>query len=59
MQSIRDAGFKDITVLKEQLYMDEIKTNGRKIKSLVIRAITGCRRRMKFFGRSKLDEPEK
>jgi len=40
MQSIRDAGFKDITVLKEQLYMDEIKTNGRKITSLVIRAIT-------------------
>ena len=59
MQSIRDAGFKDITVLKEQLYMDEIKTNGSKITSLVIRAITGCRQRMEFFGRSKLNEPEK
>ena len=40
INSIKDAGFKDIKILNEQLYMDEDKTDGRIITSLVIGAVT-------------------
>jgi arsenite methyltransferase len=40
INSIKDAGFQDVKVLNEQLYMDDDKT-GRKITSVVIGAITG------------------
>jgi SAM-dependent methyltransferase len=39
--SIKKAGFHKVRILKEQLYMDEDKTNGRKITSLVLGAVTG------------------
>jgi len=39
VNSIKDAGFQDVKVLKEQLYMNDDK-NGRKITSLVIGAVT-------------------
>ncbi len=41
LDSIRQAGFQDIEVLNEQLYMDDGKeqTDSRKISSLVIRAV--------------------
>jgi len=41
IQSIKDAGFQNIEVLYEKLYLDENKTKDRKITSLVIRAETG------------------
>ena len=41
INSIKDAGFKDVKILNEQLYMDEDKTDGRIITSVVIRAVTG------------------
>lgn len=41
INSIKEAGFKDVKILNEQLYMAEDKTDGRKITSLVIGAITG------------------
>ncbi|MGA9745691.1 MAG: arsenite methyltransferase [Nitrososphaeraceae archaeon] len=41
IQSIRDAGFQNIAILDEKLYLDEDKTKDRKITSLVIRAETG------------------
>ena len=40
VNSIKDAGFQDVKVLNEQLYMDDDKT-GRKITSVVIGAVTG------------------
>ena len=42
IKSITDAGFKDVHVLREQLYLTEYKDkdNERKITSLVIRAFT-------------------
>ena len=39
IDSIRKAGFQDVKVLNEQLYMDDDKT-GRKITSVVIGAVT-------------------
>jgi SAM-dependent methyltransferase len=39
--SIKKAGFRNVRIFNEQLYMDEDKTNGRKITSLVIGAVTG------------------
>ena len=39
INSIKVAGFQDVKVLNEQLYMDDDKT-GRKITSIVIRAVT-------------------
>jgi arsenite methyltransferase len=40
INSIKDAGFQNVKVLNEQLYMDDDKT-GRKITSVVIGAVTG------------------
>jgi hypothetical protein len=37
---IKKAGFHNVRILNEQLYLDEDKTNGRKITSLVIGAVT-------------------
>jgi ubiquinone/menaquinone biosynthesis C-methylase UbiE len=40
IDSIRQAGFQDIEVLNEQLYMDSVEpVDGRKIRSVVIKAI--------------------
>ena len=39
LSSIKEAGFATIEVLEERPYMEGEKTNGRKISSLVIRAI--------------------
>jgi arsenite methyltransferase len=41
IKSIQDAGFKDVKIFNEQLYMDEDKTDGRIITSVAIGAITG------------------
>ena len=40
INSIKEAGFKDVNVLNEQVYMNEDKTDGRKITSIVIGAVT-------------------
>ena len=40
INSIKDAGFQDVKVLNEQLYMEDPKTE-RKITSVVVGAITG------------------
>jgi SAM-dependent methyltransferase len=40
INSIKQAGFKDVKVLNEQLYMEDDKTE-RKITSVVIGAVTG------------------
>ena len=40
INSIKKAGFHNVRILNEQLYLDEDKTNGRKITSLVIGAVT-------------------
>jgi hypothetical protein len=40
INSMELAGFHDIDILSEQPYTDEQKTIGRKITSLIIRAIT-------------------
>jgi arsenite methyltransferase len=40
INSIKDAGFQDVKVLNEQLYMDDDKAE-RKITSVVIGAVTG------------------
>jgi arsenite methyltransferase len=39
LASIRKAGFKDASVLEERLYMDGEPVNGRKISSIVVRAV--------------------
>ena len=41
INSMKEAGFLDVKVLSEQLYMGADKTDGRIISSLVIGAITG------------------
>ncbi|MEP6574870.1 MAG: arsenite methyltransferase [Nitrososphaerota archaeon] len=41
IQSIKDAGFQNVEILDEKLYLNEDKTEGRKITSLVIKAETG------------------
>ncbi len=41
IDSIKQAGFEDIQVLNEQVYLNEDKTDGRKITSLIIGAVTG------------------
>lgn len=38
LQSIRKAGFDDVEVLSDRVYMDESQTDGRKITSLIIKA---------------------
>lgn len=38
--SIQKAGFRNVRILSEQVYLDEEKTSGRKITSLIIRAET-------------------
>lgn len=40
INSIKKAGFHNVRILNERLYLDEDKTNGRKITSLVIGAVT-------------------
>jgi len=41
LKSIRDAGFQNIEVLNEKMYMDESHfSEGRKIVSIIVRAIT-------------------
>ena len=40
INSIKQAGFQDVKVLNEQLYMEDDKTE-RKITSVVIGAVTG------------------
>jgi arsenite methyltransferase len=39
LDCIRKAGFSDIEVLEEKLYMDGYKIDGRQITSLVIKAV--------------------
>jgi ubiquinone/menaquinone biosynthesis C-methylase UbiE len=39
LDSIRKAGFQNVQVLSEQLYMQGEKVNGRKISSVVIKAV--------------------
>jgi arsenite methyltransferase len=41
VNAMKEAGFKDVKVLNEQLYIDSGNTDGRKITSLVIGAVTG------------------
>jgi ubiquinone/menaquinone biosynthesis C-methylase UbiE len=41
IDSIKEAGFQDVKVLSEQIYMDETQTDGRKITSVIIGAVTG------------------
>jgi arsenite methyltransferase len=41
LDSIKKAGFQNIEVLEEKLYMEGDKVDGRKITSLVIRAVKG------------------
>ena len=41
LESIRKAGFRGIEVLEEKLYMEGDQVSGRKITSLVIRALKG------------------
>jgi SAM-dependent methyltransferase len=41
INSIKKVGFQDVKVLSEQVYLEEDKTDGRKITSLVIGAVTG------------------
>jgi hypothetical protein len=40
INSIKKGGFHNVRILNEQLYLDEDKTNSRKITSLVIGAVT-------------------
>lgn len=39
IQSIKKAGFENVDILEERIYMEGEKVNGRKISSLVIKAI--------------------
>jgi SAM-dependent methyltransferase len=39
LESIRKAGFDDVQVLSDRVYMDESQTDGRKITSLIIKAV--------------------
>jgi arsenite methyltransferase len=39
LQSIRKAGFDTVEVLSDRVYMDESQTDGRKITSLIIKAV--------------------
>jgi arsenite methyltransferase len=41
INSIKEAGFQDVKVLSEQVYMNETQTDGRKITSIVVGAVTG------------------
>jgi len=41
LKSIKDAGFQNIEILNEKIYMDENHfSDGRKIISIIVRAIT-------------------
>ncbi|NHI04379.1 hypothetical protein DYY67_1237 [Candidatus Nitrosotalea sp. TS] len=39
IESIKKAGFQDVSILDKRAYMEGEKVNGRKISSLVIKAI--------------------
>jgi arsenite methyltransferase len=39
IESIKNAGFRDVRILNQRIYMEGEKVNGRKITSLVIKAI--------------------
>jgi hypothetical protein len=39
IDSIKKAGFNDVSILNQRTYMEGAKINGRKITSLVIKAI--------------------
>jgi SAM-dependent methyltransferase len=41
INSIKEAGFQNVKILSEQVYMNETKINGRKITSIVVGAVTG------------------
>jgi arsenite methyltransferase len=41
INSIKEAGFQDVKVLTEQVYMNETETDGRKITSIIVGAVTG------------------
>jgi len=41
IKSIKEAGFQNVKILSEQVYMNETKINGRKITSIVVGAVTG------------------
>ena len=40
INSIKEAGFHNVRVLNEQLYMNEDKTDGRNITSIIVGAMT-------------------
>jgi SAM-dependent methyltransferase len=40
INSIKEAGFRNVRVLNEQLYMNEDKTDGRNITSIIVGAMT-------------------
>jgi arsenite methyltransferase len=40
INSIKEAGFKGMNVLSEHVYMDKAQTDGRKITSVAIGALT-------------------
>jgi hypothetical protein len=40
IRSIKQAGFQDVKVLNEHTYLSEDKTDGRKITSIIVGAIT-------------------
>jgi hypothetical protein len=40
INSIKEAGFQNVRVLNEQLYMNEDKTDGRNITSIIVGAMT-------------------
>jgi ubiquinone/menaquinone biosynthesis C-methylase UbiE len=41
LDSIRKAGFQNVEILEERMYMEGDKVDGRKITSLVIKAVKG------------------
>jgi hypothetical protein len=41
LESIRKAGFDNVKVLEEKLYMEGDRVDGRKITSLVMKAVKG------------------
>jgi arsenite methyltransferase len=41
INSIKEAGFQHVKVMSEQVYMNETQTDGRKITSIVVGAVTG------------------
>jgi arsenite methyltransferase len=41
INSIKEAGFQDVKVLREHVYMKETETDGRMITSIIVGAVTG------------------